>query len=134
MMSNEAQDNRMKRTEEAQRDGGKAIGNEKLQGPALKSDAHQNAKLSNTNGLRAPSEKKQEEVAEPKPSKLKTLWRKLGLDPGTLMMMFKFVPLSRYCTVTDVKEGGLYLLSLELHSTKPTRLQSCFQLLVTSSL
>ena len=33
--------------------------------------------------------KKPEE--EPKPSKLKEFWGKLGLDPGTLMMMFKWV-------------------------------------------
>jgi hypothetical protein len=33
--------------------------------------------------------KKEEE--KPKPSKLKELWGKIGLDTGTLLMMFKWV-------------------------------------------
>ena len=44
------------------------------------------------NGEHVPSEEREKQrEEEKKPSKLKKMWGKLGLDMGTAMMMFKYV-------------------------------------------
>lgn len=56
--------------------------------PALNSMAsHKADELTNSNGSK--SGKKEDEKLQP--SGLRTLWGKLGLDIGTVMMMFKYV-------------------------------------------
>ncbi len=63
--------------------------------PAMEADDEKIGGLGNSPGpdgkrvLSGDSEKKREE--EKKPSKLKEMWGRLGLDMGTAMMMFKYV-------------------------------------------
>lgn len=47
--------------------------------------------LSNSNGAKAEKVPTAAEEEKPNPSKVKELWGKLGLDVGTVMMMFKSV-------------------------------------------
>lgn len=63
--------------------------------PAMKDDDEKIGGQGNSQGPKGEhvptgdSEKQREE--EKKPSKLKEMWGKLGLDMGTAMMMFKYV-------------------------------------------
>jgi hypothetical protein len=43
------------------------------------------------NGEHLPGGDREKKMEEKKPSKLKEMWGKLGLDMGTAMMMFKYV-------------------------------------------
>lgn len=71
-------------------------------GDEAAADAEENP-VSSSNGSKPEKVESGEVVEEeeeiPKPSKLKELWAKLGLDPGTLLMMFKFVYAIQLCSV-----------------------------------
>lgn len=56
-------------------------------GNGVRQDANQ-SKDDDGTGL---AESQEEETTEKKDSKLKVMWKKLGLDVGTFMMMFKYV-------------------------------------------
>jgi hypothetical protein len=46
---------------------------------------------SNAENVRSGEKEEKQAVEEEKPSKVKEMWGRLGLDMGTVMMMFKYV-------------------------------------------
>ncbi|RDW94776.1 hypothetical protein BP5796_00539 [Coleophoma crateriformis] len=63
-------------------------GGDQIQDATVKHDMRPTTQSSGNASNSAPAEMEKPEE-KPQPSKLKTLWGKLGLDPGTVMMMFK---------------------------------------------